>query len=119
MFRLYDKDSGKAIADVITLDHENIPNGSDYEIFDPQFIWKRKTVSNFEAKNLRRQIFDKGRLVYELPAIGEIKEYCQKQILTLWDEILRFENPHEYYVDLSKELWDLKNRLIETHSSSI
>lgn len=119
LFRLYDKDSGKAIADVITLDHENIPNGSDYEIFDPQFIWKRKTVSNFEAKNLRRQIFDKGRLVYELPAIGEIKEYCQKQILTLWDEILRFENPHEYYVDLSKELWDLKNRLIETHSSSI
>ena len=119
LFRLYDKDSGKAIADVITLDHENIPNGSEYEIFDPQFIWKRKTVSNFEAKNLRRQIFDKGRLVYELPAIEEIKEYCQKQILTLWDEILRFENPHEYYVDLSKELWDLKNRLIETHSSSI
>jgi len=119
LFRLYDKDSGKAIADVITLDHENIPNGSEYEIFDPQFIWKRKTVSNFEAKNLRRQIFDKGKLVYELPAIEEIKEYCQKQILTLWDEILRFENPHEYYVDLSKELWDLKNRLIETHSSSI
>ena len=119
LFRLYDKDSGKAIADVITLDHENIPNGSEYEIFDPQFIWKRKTVSNFEAKNLRRQIFDKGKLVYELPAIEEIKEYCQKQILTLWDEILRFENPHEYYVDLSKELWDLKNRLIETHSSRI
>ncbi len=119
LFRLYDKDSGKAIADVITLDHESIPSGSDYQIFDPQFIWKRKTVSNFEAKNLRVQIFNKGQLVYKLPAIEEIRDYCQEQIATLWDEILRFENPHEYYVDLSKELWDLKTGLIETHSSNI
>lgn len=119
LFRLYDKDEGKAIADVITLDHENIPSGSDYEIFDPQFIWKRKMVSNFEAKNLRVQIFEKGKLIYELPAIKDIKEYCKNQIATLWDEILRFENPHEYYVDLSKELWDLKNGLIESHSIKI
>ncbi len=119
LFRLYDKSSGQAIADVITLDHENIPSGSDYEIFDPQFIWKRKTVSNFEAKNLRVQIFDKGRLVYKLPSIDEIREYCKNQISTLWDEILRFENPHEYYVDLSKELWDLKNALIESYSIHI
>jgi len=119
LFRLYDKSSGQAIADVITLDHENIPSGSDYEIFDPQFIWKRKTVSNFEAKNLRVQIFDKGRLVYKLPPIDEIREYCKNQISTLWDEILRFENPHEYYVDLSKELWDLKNGLIESYSIHI
>ena len=116
LFRLYDKNSGQAIADVITLDHENIPSGSDYEIFDPQFIWKRKVVSDFEAKNLRVQIFDKGRLVYKLPSIEEIREYCKEQISTLWDEILRFENPHEYYVDLSKELWDLKTGLIENYS---
>ncbi|GAB1475618.1 nicotinate phosphoribosyltransferase [Bacillota bacterium] len=119
LFRLYDKDSGKAIADVITLDHENIPSGSDYEIFDPQFIWKRKVVSNFEAKNLRVQIFDKGRLVYKLPPIEEIQKYCRDQISTLWDEILRFENPHEYYVDLSKELWDMKTSLIESYSINI
>ncbi len=119
LFRLYDRDGGKAIADVITLDHENIPSGSDYEIFDPQFIWKRKVVSNFEAKNLRVHIFDKGKLVYKLPPIEEIREYCKGQIATLWDEILRFENPHEYYVDLSKELWDLKNSLIESCSSKI
>ena len=116
LFRLYDKNTGQAIADVITLDHENIPSGSDYEIFDPQFIWKRKVVSDFEAKNLRVQIFDKGRLVYKLPSIEEIREYCKEQISTLWDEILRFENPHEYYVDLSKELWDLKTGLIENYS---
>ncbi|MGI6732715.1 MAG: nicotinate phosphoribosyltransferase [Anaerovoracaceae bacterium] len=119
LFRLYDKDSGKAIADVITLDHENIPSDEEYEIFDPQFIWKRKIVSNFEAKNLRVQIFDKGRLVYKLPSIEEIRTYCQEQIDTLWDEILRFENPHEYYVDLSKELWELKTGLIEAYSSHI
>ena len=116
LFRLYDKNTGQAIADVITLDHENIPSGSDYEIFDPQFIWKRKVVSDFEAKNLRVQIFDKGKLVYKLPSIEEIREYCKEQISTLWDEILRFENPHEYYVDLSKELWDLKTGLIENYS---
>lgn len=119
LFRLYDKDSGKAIADVITLDHESIPNGSEYEIFDPQFIWKRKVVSNFQARNLRVKIFDRGKMVYKLPLIDEIREYCEAQISTLWDEILRFENPHEYYVDLSKELWDLKNDLIEQCSEKI
>ena len=119
LFRLYDRDSKKAIADVITLDHENIPSGSDYEIFDPQFIWKRKIVSNFEAKNLRVPIYEKGRLVYKLPSLEEVRRYCKNQISTLWDEILRFENPHEYYVDLSKELWDLKNGLIEEFSIKI
>ena len=119
LFRLYDKDSGKAIADVITLYHETIPSDGEYEIFDPQFIWKRKTVTNFEARNLLVKIFDKGKLVYKLPSIEEIREYCQEQINTLWDEILRFENPHEYYVDLSKELWELKTGLIEAHSSDI
>lgn len=104
---------------MITLYHETIPSDGEYEIFDPQFIWKRKTVTNFEARNLLVKIFDKGKLVYKLPSIEEIREYCQEQINTLWDEILRFENPHEYYVDLSKELWELKTGLIEAHSSDI
>lgn len=115
VYRLYDKDSGKAVADVITLADEEIPQGSDYEIFDPQFIWKRKTISNFEAKKLQVPVFAKGRLVYELPAIDSIRTYCREQIETLWEEILRFENPHEYYVDLSKELWEMKTRLIEEY----
>lgn len=114
LFRLYDKDTKQAIADVITLDHEKIPEG-EYEIFDPQFVWKRKTLQNFEAQNLRMQVFDKGKLVYKLPAIGEIRDYCLSQVGTLWDEILRFENPHEYYVDLSKELWEMKTQLIQSY----
>lgn len=115
IYRLFDKDTNKAIADVITLDHENIPDGSDYEIFNPNTTWKRKTVSNFYAKNLRVKIFDKGVCVYKSPKIDEIRDYCKQQIDTLWEEILRFENPHEYYVDLSKELYELKIKLISEY----
>lgn len=115
LYRLYDKDTNKAVADVITLDHEKIPEGSDYEIFDPQITWKRKKISNFYAKNLRVQIFDKGKCVYQSPDIDEIRDYCKAQIDTLWEEILRFEYPHEFYVDLSKELWGLKNKLIQEY----
>lgn len=115
VYRLFDKDTNKAVADVITLDHEKIPEGSEYEIFDPQITWKRKKISNFYAKNLRVQIFDKGLCVYKSPDINEIRDYCKAQIDTLWEEILRFENPHEFYVDLSKELWELKTKLIEEY----
>jgi nicotinate phosphoribosyltransferase len=115
VYRLFDKDTNKAVADVITLDHEKIPEGSEYEIFDPQITWKRKKISNFYAKNLRVQIFDKGKCVYQSPDIDEIRDYCKAQIDTLWEEILRFENPHEFYVDLSKELWQLKSKLIEEY----
>ncbi len=115
VYRLFDKDTDKAVADVITLDHEMIPEGSEYEIFDPQITWKRKKISNFYAKNLRIQVFDKGKCVYQSPSIDEIRNYCKAQIDTLWEEILRFENPHEFYVDLSKELWELKTKLIEAY----
>lgn len=113
LYRLYDKDTSRAIADVITLDNETIPDGDEYEIFDPQNVWKRKKVSNFVAKNLRVQLFDKGKLVYEKPSIEEIKAYCAEQVEALWDEMLRFENPQTYYVDLSHDLWELKKNLIE------
>lgn len=115
VYRLFDKDTNKAVADVITLDHEKIPEGSEYEIFDPQITWKRKKISNFYAKNLRVPIFARGKCVYQSPGIDEIRDYCKAQIETLWEEILRFENPHEYYVDLSKELWELKQKLIEEY----
>ncbi len=115
VYRLFDKDSNKAVADVITLDDEEIPDGKDYEIFDPQITWKRKRISNFYAKNLRVQIFEKGKCVYQSPSIDEIRDYCMAQISTLWEEILRFENPHEFYVDLSKALWEMKTKLIEEY----
>ncbi len=113
VYRLYDKSTDQAFADVITLDHEEIPSGSAYEIFNPEATWKRKKISNFYAKNLHVQVFENGELVYKQPTVHEIRTYCLEQINTLWDEIKRFENPHIYYVDLSKELWELKTRLIE------
>lgn len=113
LYRLFDKDTNKAIADVITLDHEKIPEGSNYEIFDPTAIWKRQTVSNFYAVNLRKPIFINGELVYEVPTLDETRKYCGEQVSSLWEEMLRFENPQTYYVDLSKELWEMKHQLLE------
>lgn len=116
VYRLFDRDSNKAIADVITLDGEPAPEGDGYEIFDPRAVWKRKKLYNFYAKNLREPIFEKGTCVYQRPSIDAIKEYCKAQISTLWEETLRFENPQTYYVDLSADLWQMKNRLIEEHN---
>ena len=78
-------------------------------------MWKRKTLENFRVKNLRVQLFDKGECVYESPSIEEIKAYCAEQIETLWDEMLRFENPQTYYVDLSQNLYDLKQKLLSAN----
>lgn len=116
LYRLFDKDNHKALADVMTLDGETIPEVDGYEIFDPNAIWKKKKLNNFYAKNIRVQIFDKGECVYECPSIEEVKAYCKEQMDTLWDETLRFENPQTYYVDLSQKLWDMKSQLLEDMS---
>ena len=81
-------------------------------IFDPVHPYKRMTLTDFTAKKLQVQIFDKGQCVYESPDIETIKKYCAEQIDTIWEEVRRFENPHEYYVDLSQPLWELKTRLL-------
>ena len=113
VWRLFDRMSGKAIADVITLFDEEIDDSKPYEIFDPEYTWKRKTVTDFIARRLTKPVFEKGNLVYHEYSVAEIKRYCQKQIDLLWDEVLRFENPHNYYVDLSQPLWDFKHDLIQ------
>ena len=113
VYRLIDKDSGKAIADVLTLDDEIIDETKPYVLFDPDFTWKRKEIENFETRKLLVPIFEGGKKVYEEPSLKEIREYCLRQTDTLWDEVKRFENPHKYYVDLSKNLWAERNGLIE------
>jgi len=113
---LFDNDTGKAVADVITLASEVIDDTKPYEIFDPRHTWKRKTVTNFTAVKLQKRIFKKGECVYNAPSVSDIQKYCKEQVSTMWDEVLRFENPHEYYVDLSQELWDLRSNLLSTHS---
>ncbi len=112
LYRLYDKETGKSIADVITLHDEVIDDSKPYEIFDPQNTWKRKTIENFIAVDIRKKYIENGKLIETLPHISEIKAYCEEQYETLWDEVTRFENPHTYYVDLSQKLWDIKNNLL-------
>ncbi len=112
--RLYDNNSGKALADVLTIAGEAPPvdNGEGYEIFDPDAVWKRKKLENFNAVNIMMKIFDKGKCIYESPSIEEIRKHCKDQLDTLWEETLRFEMPQTYYVDLSPRLWKLKTDLL-------
>ncbi len=111
-WRLYDRNTGKAIADVITLGHEKIDSSEPYEIFDPVHTWKRKVVTDFVAKKLQVKVFEEGKLVYDSPSVKGIAKYCKDQVGSLWDEVTRFENPHTYYVDLSEELWNLRDELL-------
>lgn len=116
VWRLYSKTTGKAIADVLTTREETIDEQQPYELFDPEHTWKRKTVTNFHARKLLTRIFDKGTCVYEGLGLKDIRSYCREQIDILWDEVKRFENPHEYYVDLSKPLWDMRQKLLQEYS---
>lgn len=111
-WRLYDRETGKAIADVIALNTEKIDQSEPYEIFDPDHTWKRKVVTDFIAKKLQVKIFENGRQVYTSPSVKEIAKYRADQVDSLWDEVKRFENPHTYYVDLSEELWNLRHELL-------
>lgn len=111
-WRLFDRDSGKAIADVITLGDEKIDDSKPYEIFDPVYTWKRKTVTNFRVEKLQCKIFEKGRQVYTSPSVKEISARRAELVEQLWDEVKRFEKPHTYYVDLSERLWQLRNDML-------
>lgn len=112
VYRLYSSDTSKAIADVITM-HDEVIDSKSYELFDPEHTWKRKTVTDFYARPLLKPIFKKGECVYENPGIEALREYCKLEVEGLWDEVKRFENPHSYYVDMSKRLWELKQSMLE------
>ena len=112
VWRFYGRDTGKAIADYLSLYDETVDDSGDFEIFDPENVWKRKVVYDFEAKELQVPIFRKGELVYDLPSLEQIRAYCAQQVDTLWDEVKRFDNPHSYYVDLSQRLWDIKQMML-------
>ncbi len=117
VWRLYDNETGKAFADYLTLSHETPDFTKPLELFDPIETWKRKTVENFLARPLLTEVFRNGKLVYKSPSIREIRDYCAAEIARLWDEVKRFENPHNYYVDLSDELWNMKQELLLRHSA--
>lgn len=112
VYRIFDNETDSAIADLLTLNGEVIDTNHDIEIFDPVHTWKRKKIKNYTIKELQVQIFDKGQQVYTSPTVMDIKAYSKSETSKLWPEVLRFENPHTYYVDLSDDLWSLKQKLL-------
>ena len=112
IYRIYDNETGTAIADLLTVFDESVDESQPLELFDPIETWKKKEVTNYTARELLVPVFKSGECVYETPHISEIQKYCREQVDTLWEEVKRFENPHRYYVDLSKKLWDIKHDLL-------
>ncbi len=115
IYRFYDKKTNTPLADVITLHDEKISDDGTYEIFHPLFTWKRKTLRNYYTRPLLVQLFEKGKCVYQGPDVHQIRDFCRTEMENLWDEVKRFERPHEYFVDLSQELWNIKDQLLVSH----
>ena len=113
LYRFYGNDTGKAIADYMTVHDEIVDDSRPLTIFDPDATWKKKEVYDFTARELQAPVFRGGELVYDLPSLPEIRAYCLQQVDTLWEEVKRFDNPHKYYVDLSQKLWNVKHGLLE------
>ncbi len=118
VYRYYDNESGKALADELCIYDESVDSSVPHTIFDQNATWKTKTLTNFTVRELLVPIFKNGECVYELPSIDEIAKYCKEQIELLWDEVKRFENPHTYYVDLSKKLFEIKNMLLNIYGNN-
>jgi nicotinate phosphoribosyltransferase len=116
VYRIFTKKNDKAIADVICEHDEVIDENVPLTIFDPVYTWKQKVVTNFYARPLHVQLFKHGEPVYDSPTVLEIRDYSAKETDKLWAEVLRFENPHNYYVDLSQKLWDTRQELLISHS---
>lgn len=113
VYRLFDRDNGKALGDVLCVHDEVIDDSKPYTMFDPVHTWKKKTVTNFIAKELLVQLFDHGEQVYTSPDVHTIRKFCAGQLDTLWEQIKRFEYPQTYYIDLSQKLWQVKHDLLE------
>ena len=112
IYRIYDNETGTAIADLLTVFDETVDESQPLELFDPVETWKKKTVTGYTARELLVPIFKSGKCVYDAPHISDIQKYCRAEVDTLWEEVKRFENPHRYYVDLSQKLWDIKHELL-------
>ncbi len=117
VIRIFEKETNMAIADLLMLNNEVIDENKPLEIFDSVHTWKRKKITNYYTKDLLVPIFKEGNLVYKSPSVLDIKEFSKEECKKFWPEVLRLENPHKYYVDLSNELWDLKQQLL--HKSNI
>ena len=115
VYRIFENNSGKAIADYICVYDEKQNWSEPLRLFDPVDTWKHKIITNYTAKELLVPIFKDGKQVYENPSINDIRAHCADQLDKLWDEVKRFDNPHHYYVDLSPKLWAIKKDLLDQY----
>lgn len=115
VYRLYD-DKGMAIADLLTLREEVVDDSQAYLLFDPEHPWKQKRIDGFRAQSRLNLIWQAGKCVQSQPSLTGIRQFAQQEMASLWPEVKRLENPHGYYVDLSKALWKVKQHLIEQYA---
>lgn len=117
IYRIYQKDTGKIIADLICLTDEKYDSKNSLLLFDPVETWKKTHLApnSYTIREMLVPVFKNGKCVYHSPKVMDIQAYCKKELDTLWDESRRLMNPHEVHVDLSNELWHLKNQLLDSY----
>ena len=118
--RIYNRETGKIIADLICLEGEVFRESNSLLLFDPIETWKKTHLApnSYTMRDLLVPVFKGGDCVYSSPAVMDIRDYCQKELNTLWDESRRLVNPHEVHVDLSNELWHMKKQLLDSYHFS-
>ena len=117
IYRIYDKENGKIIADLICLVGEKFDTTTSLLLFDPQETWKKTLLApgSYTMRELLVPVFLNGECVYESPKVMDIQKYCKEELDTLWDESKRLVNPHTVHVDLSNELWQTKQKLLDSY----
>ena len=115
LWRIYDGKTGKAVADLIALEHETYDTSKPLTIYDPVNTWKSMTLTDYTMKELQAPIFKNGECVYQSPTLKEIQQHCREDLDTFWDQYKRLLNPHRYKVDLSDSLWMLKNSMLQSY----
>lgn len=117
IYRIYDKENGKIIADLICLIGEKFDTNNSLLLFDPQETWKKTLLApgTYTMRELLVPVFLNGECVYESPKVMDIQKYCKQELDTLWDESKRLVNPHTVHVDLSNELWQMKKQLLDSY----
>ncbi len=120
IYRVYEKDSGKIKADLITLEDETFSSDKPLLLFDPIATWKKTYLApgSYTLRELLVPIFLSGECVYTSPSVMDIRDYCTKEQDTLWDEAKRLVNPHNVYVDLSNKLYLLKTQLLDNYAET-
>lgn len=121
IYRIYDKDTKKIIADLICLVEETLDTSEELLLFDPLETWKKTLLpgDTYYVKELLVPIFKEGKCVYKSPSVMEIREFCRSEMDTLWEESRRLEYPHNTHVDLSQKLWNLKNNLLNEYHNKL